>query len=202
MAVRRGHSKIHSSDLKTIYRKSKGSVKIIYGLDASGSMKGQKLGTAKRAGVALAFQAINRRDKVGLIVFKNDAQDFIEPTLDFRRLLSHITRVRASRETNFTAMLRKSIEMFGTGKGTKHLMILTDGLPTVGDDPEEEAMHIVSEARAAGISVSIVGIGLSGKGEVLAKNLVHIGEGRLYNVSALGDIGKLVLHDYYSVIRR
>ena len=57
LAVRRGHNKILPSDLKTIYRKSKGSVSIIYGLDASGSMKGQKLGTAKKAGVDIRTDA-------------------------------------------------------------------------------------------------------------------------------------------------
>lgn len=202
LAVRRGHTRLGVGDLKTIYRKSKGTVSIVYGLDASGSMKGQKLSTAKKAGVALAYQAINRRDKVGLVVFKNDAQDFIEPTLDFKRLLSHITTVRASRETNFTAMIRKSIELFPTGSSTKHLVILTDGLPTVGDDPEKDAMHIVSEARAAGITVSLVGIGLSGKGEKLARRLAELGDGRLYNVSSLGELDQLVLHDYYTVISR
>jgi len=202
LAVRRGHKKLGTGDLKTVYRKSKGSVQIIYGLDASGSMKGNKLGTAKKAGIALAFQAINRRDKVGLVIFKNDAQDFIEPTLDFRRLLTHITRVTASRETNFTAMIRKAIEMFGRGHITKHLVILTDALPTVGDDPEKDALHIVSEARSCGISISIVGINLDGKGEVLAKKLATLGDGRLYNVSALKDVDKLILHDYYTVVSR
>ena len=202
LALRRGHKRLDVSDLKTIYRKSKGVVQIIYGLDASGSMKGQKLGVAKKSGVALAYQAINRRDKVGLIVFKNDAQDIVEPTLDFKQILTRITTVTASKETNFVAMIRKSIELFSAGNITKHLMILTDALPTVGDDPEKNALLAVSEARAAGITISVVGIKLDGKGEELARRVCEVGDGRLYNVSSLGEMDSLVLHDYYTVIGR
>ena len=37
---------------------------IIYGLDASGSMKGNKLKAAKKAGIALAFKAIEEKNTV------------------------------------------------------------------------------------------------------------------------------------------
>ncbi len=200
LAVRRGHTKLVRDDLKTIERKAKGSICVIYGLDASGSMKGAKLHTAKKAGVALSHQAISQRDKVGLIVFKNDAQDCVEPTLDMKRLLHHLTMVTASRETNFKAMIHKSIEMFPRGNVTKHLVILTDALPTVGPDPEGDTMKVVSEARAAGITLSMVGIKLDKKGEDFAKKLVELGQGRLYNVSTLGEVDQLILHDYYTVL--
>ena len=108
----------------------------------------------------------------------------------------------ASKETNFVAMIRKSIELFSAGNITKHLMILTDALPTVGDDPEKNALQAVSEARAAGITISVVGIKLDGKGEELARKVCEVGDGRLYNVSSLGEMDSLVLHDYYTVIGR
>lgn len=202
LTIRRGHKKLEMGDLKAVSRVSKGSVQVIYGLDASGSMKGNKLGMAKKAGVALAYQAINRRDKVGLIVFKNDAQDFVEPTSDFKSLISKITTVTASKETNFFAMIRKSIELFSKGHVTKHLTILTDGLPTVGNDPEQQALEAVGEARAAGITISVVGINLSGKGEALGKKICELGNGRLYNISSLEGMDQLVLHDYYTVVSR
>ena len=69
LAVRRGHSSISKEDLITHERKSQGKRNIIYGLDASGSMKGQKLVQCKKAGIALAYKAIQENDKIGLIVF-------------------------------------------------------------------------------------------------------------------------------------
>ena len=153
LAVRRGHRKIEQEDLKTFERQSKGSVYVVYGIDASGSMKGKKIEVAKKAGIALAYKAVSAKDKVGVVVFGTDVKDVVEPTMDFNYLLRKITTIRASMQTDFTAMLRKAVEIFPSEKVTKHLVILTDAMPTVGEKPEEETMEEVSSARSAGITI-------------------------------------------------
>lgn len=200
LAIRRGHRKLMVQDLKTFERQSKGSVYIIYGLDASGSMKGKKIETAKKAGIALAYKAINQRDNVGLISFGTDIKNFIAPTKDFSFLLREITKIRASKQTDFTAMIRKAIELFPKQRVTKHLVLLTDAMPTVGEKPEEETLEAISAARAGGITVSIVGINLDREGTRLAKQIAMLGEGRLYKVKNLENVDKIILEDYYSVI--
>ncbi len=199
LAIRRMHGKIEQTDLKTAKRQSKGAVYIVYGIDASASMKGDKIETCKRAGVALAYKAISDKDNVGLIVFGSDVKDFVVPTNDFGFLLNKITRARASRQTDFCAMLRKATELFPAENVTKHLIILTDALPTVGKNPEEETLKAVSNARASGITVSIIGIKLDEKGEAFAKQITTLGDGRLYAVKSLENIDKIVLEDYYIV---
>jgi len=198
-AIKRKHKTIKAEDLKTATRQSKGAVNVIYGLDSSASMKGDKIATCKKAGVALAYKAINAKDKVGLIVFGTEVKDFVEPTDDFGFLLNKITRVKASKQTDFVEMIKKSTELFPTGDATNHLVILTDALPTVGKQPEEETRKAVSAARAAGITVSVIGIKLDEKGEKLAKQIADLGEGRFYIVRDLKRLDKLVLEDYYSV---
>ena len=51
-AIRRGHTKLQFADLKTFVRRSKGKSYVVYALDASGSMKGNKINVCKKAGVA------------------------------------------------------------------------------------------------------------------------------------------------------
>lgn len=198
-AIKRGHSKIDASDLKTAQRQSKGAVNIIYGLDSSASMKGDKIATCKKAGIALAYKAINDKDKVGLVVFGIEVKDFVEPTDDFGLLLNRITRVKASRQTDFVELVKKAAEMFPAGDITNHLVILTDALPTVGKEPEEETLKAVSLARSAGITISVIGIKLDEKGEKFAKKIADLGDGRFYVVRDLQRLDKLVLEDYYSV---
>jgi Mg-chelatase subunit ChlD len=198
-AIKRKHKTIKAEDLKTATRQSKGAVNVIYGLDSSASMKGDKIATCKKAGVALAYKAINAKDKVGLIVFGTEVKDFVEPTDDFGFLLNKITRVKASKQTDFVEMIKKSTELFPGGDATNHLVILTDALPTVGKKPEEETLKAISAARAAGITVSVIGIKLDEKGEKLAKQIADLGEGRFYIVRDLKRLDKLVLEDYYSV---
>ena len=198
-AVRRGHDRIHVEDLRSFERRSKGECYIIYGLDASGSMKGKKVSTCKRAGVALAFNAIREKDKVGLIVFGTEVRESVAPTKDFTKLLKAITKIQAEAETDIAVTIKKAVELFPSNDATKHLLLLTDALPTRGEKPEEDALEAASIASSAGITTSIIGINLDEKGKELADKLVAIGKGRLYAVKDLEDIDKIVLQDYYSV---
>ena len=200
LAIRRGHKELIKKDLKSFERQSKGQCYIIYALDASGSMKGKKIEQCKKAGIALAFKAIDEKDKVGLIVFGSDIKQSIEPTTDFPLLLKEITSARASKETDIKATLRKAVELFPNEKITKHLILLTDALPTVGENPEEETLEEVSAARANGITISVIGIGLDEKGKNLAEKIAALGKGRLYIIKDLENVDKIVLEDYYSVI--
>ncbi len=196
LAVRRGNAKLSPNDLKIQERRSKGTVHLIYGIDSSASMKGSKLETCKKAGIALAYQAIQHKDLVGLVVFGNEVKNSIAPTSDFNQLLRALTTVKASRETDFTALIMKAIELFPINDSTRHLIILTDAMPTVGLEPREETIAAVGRAAAAGITLSIVGIQLDRNGTSLAKEMVQIGNGRLYSVKNLDEVDKLVLQEY------
>ncbi|MDP3765535.1 MAG: VWA domain-containing protein [Nanoarchaeota archaeon] len=200
LAIRRGHSYFDNKDLQVYEKQSKGQTYIIYALDASGSMKGKKIEACKKAGIALAYKAINERDKVGLIVFGSEIKEVIEPTSDFTRLLKEITRIRASKETDIVSTLQKAIELFPSENITKHLILITDALPTKGDEPEKSTLEEASNARSKGITISLIGIDLDEKGRKLAEKIVEVGEGRLYVVRDLENVDQIVLEDYYHVL--
>ncbi len=196
-AVRRGHRKLQFDDLKSFVRQTRGRVEIIYGLDASGSMKGKKIEVAKKAGVALAFKAIENKDNVGLVVFGEEVKQSVAPCQDFNRILSEITRVKPGKETDMVSVIKKSIEMFSRGSATKHLLLLTDALHTIGE--KNEVVDISSIAKAAGITISIVGIKLDREGTQLAKNITELSNGKLYTVTALDNVDKIILQDYNEI---
>jgi len=197
-SLRRGHSELILDDVHVHERQAKGEVTIVYAIDASGSMKGSKIGTCKKAGVALAWKAIQNKDKVGIIVFGEEVIDRVLPTKDFGLLLKTLTKVRAAKETNIAESIEASIALFPR-TGTKHLIILTDALPTTGEKPEEVTLQAASKAASAKITISLVGINLDAEGKKLAERIVEIGEGKLYAVSSLDEVDKIVLMDYYSI---
>ncbi|HLC50305.1 MAG TPA: VWA domain-containing protein [Candidatus Nanoarchaeia archaeon] len=199
LAIRRGHSELSEKDLEVFERQSKGQTYIVYALDASGSMKGKKIDACKKAGIALAYKAINDRDKVGLIVFGQEVKEAIAPTLDFTLLLKEITRIKASTETDIVSTLKKAIELFPSDNITKHLILLTDALPTKGNEPFKATLEEASMARSKGITISVIGINLDQKGRELAEKIAEIGEGKLYAVRNTDDVDKVVLEDYYSI---
>ncbi len=196
LAARRKHTNVEKQDLKAYNRESKGRIFIVYCLDTSGSMKGDKLAQCKKAGIALAYRANENKDKVGLIVFGDRVREKIEPTDDFVRLLKTITKARASSETNIAGTLQEAVLLLHDKKATKHIILITDAIPTKGDDPEKATLSAVSEAKSEGITVSLVGIQLDKDGQEMAKKIVGIGGGRLYSAKDTQNIDKLVLEDY------
>jgi Mg-chelatase subunit ChlD len=152
---------------------------------------------AKKAGIALAYHAITNRDKVGLIVFESEVKDKITPTLDFGYLVQHITQITPSLQTDFTKMITNAHELFDPTSRNKHIIILTDALPTVGKEPEKETIHAISEARTTGITISIIGINLDKKGMQLAKEISKTGNGRFYTVQQLNELQTLMIQEYY-----
>ena len=199
LAIRRGHNSLLDKDLRVHERESKGQIELIYALDSSGSMKGKKIDMAKKAGVALAFKAIDSKDKVGLIVFGSEVKEEVKPCLDFNKLLKNISMIRTSKQTDFVKMLERAVLLFSDLDNTKHLILLSDALPTVGEKPEEETLEAVSIARSRGITISLIGINLDEKGSSLARKIVEIGEGRLYIVKNLEEMDEVILEEYYSV---
>lgn len=196
-ALRRGHSKILPDDLRVFERAAKGRAEIVYAIDASGSMKGEKLSQAKRAGVALAYEAIRSGDKVGLLVFGKQVEQSLAPCDDFSEILRRVTRLQAGSETDLASGVRSATELFRSRRAdTKHVILLTDALPTVGEDPERAVMDAVGQARAAGVSISVIGIALDDSGERLAEHIVELGQGRLSAVSDAQGLDVLVLEEY------
>ena len=196
-ALRRGHSSLAPDDLRVFERASRGSVEVVYAIDASGSMKGEKLAQAKRAGVALAYEAVRSGDKVGLLVFGKEVEQSLAPCKEFSEILRRVARLQAGSETDLSGGVRSATELFTNRKAdTKHIILLTDALPTVGADPERDVLEAVGFARAAGVSISVIGIALDSSGERLAEDIVDMGAGRLSVVSDAQGLDVLVLEEY------
>ena len=199
-AIRKKHSTLGEDDLVVQDRESKGKVYVVYALDASGSMKGKKIELCKKAGIALAYNAINEKDSVGLLVFGTKVKEQIMPTTDFKLLLKAITKVRASMQTNIAETILKAIDMFPNANATKHLILLTDALPTFGKQPEQDTIEAVSIARNSGVTLSLIGISLDAEGEKFGKKLAETGEGRFYVVKNVDELDTIVLEDYYAIM--
>ncbi len=194
--IKHNKTSFQNKDFIVNQRIQKGGMSIIYALDSSASMKGKKISVCKRAGTSLAYEALKKKDNIGLIVFGDDVKESVAPTNDFELLVSKMVRMTASSQTNFVIMIDKARELLHPEKCQKHVIILSDALPTAGDNPKESAKKHVAEARAEGITFSLIGIQLDAEGAQLARELVDVGGGRLYSVQNIDDVKTLVLEEY------
>ena len=199
LAARRGHEQIEKPDLVAFERKTRGKRSVIYALDASGSMKGDKLAQGKKAGIALSYKALQEKDRVGMIAFGKDVRSKIRPTDNFRTLLKEISRITARGKTNIAATIEEASSMFPREENAKHLILLTDAMPTSGETPENETLEAAAKAAGKKITISVIGINLGKEGQEMADRIVEIGKGRTFRVRNLENIDSIVLEDYYSV---
>ena len=199
-AIRRNHKTIKQEDLVTFERESKQEVNIIYALDISGSMKGEKLRLAKKAGVALANKAIKDRNKVGLVLFGSEIEKKIPLTKDLFSFISPLTRITPKAETNIALAIKESRKLLEQAKGTKHIIILTDGLHTTDSDPTKTVLEEVSIARSQDISISVIGINPDSTGLELAQSIVDLSKGKLHGVSESSDLGGIIIADYEKLL--
>lgn len=196
-AMRRGRTTINREEFVSSDRESKGNLEIIYVIDNSGSMKGQKIGMAKKAGVALMYKAINNKDKVGLVVFGSKLATEIKPTNNFYELLQKINKIKTSGETDISLGIETATKLFSTHAKTKHIILLTDAVQTLGKKPEKEVIKQVSNSHNQQITISVIGISLNKQGEQLAKKIVDISQGSLFKASKLENLDQIMLEDYY-----
>ncbi len=196
LALRRGHSTLAFEDLQVFEREDRGQVCVLLALDASGSMKGKKISACKKAGIALAYKAIDARDRVGLLVFGKEVSVALEPSTDFALFLRSIVSVKARQQTDFVSTISRALELFPSTPMTKHLILITDAVPTVGADPQQETLRLVAEAVHCGVTVSVLALGLEEEHEAFARQIVELGGGRLGIVTDLERLDSLVLEEY------
>lgn len=200
VAIRRGHRKLIPEDLRIYEREAKGKIEIIYAIDASGSMKGKKLAMSKKAGVALAYKAIENKDAVGVVIFGSNVKTHVRPTTDFWSIVQHIAKASASKETDFVQAIETSSELFSEDAGTKLLVFITDGMPTKGETPEDDALNAIAQASAQGITISMIGIDLQEKSADFLREAVLRGNGKFQAVRDVEELDVVVLEEYDSVV--
>lgn len=196
-AIKRGHKKITSDDLRIFERVAEGGIEIIYAIDASGSMKGKRIEMSKKAGVALAYKAIDNKDKVGIIAFGSEVKAKVKPTDEFFEIIRELTEITASKETDFGATIDEAINLFSPNKElTKHLVFITDGMPTVGKEPEKLALDAIAKATAAGITCSMIGVEIDAEAAEFLKEAAELGNGNFHEAKNSENLDSIILEDY------
>ncbi len=108
---------------------------ILFVIDISGSMSGEKIEQAKN-GLNFFVQHLNPDDQFNIITFSTDIDAFKNELVsatktNIEAASKFIKGLQAQGGTNINDALIKGLEMLG-GKRPSYLLFLTDGLPTVG----------------------------------------------------------------------
>ena len=154
------------------------SVAVAILLDRSGSMQGDgKLDIAKSAAMS-AVEVLNPLDKVGVLAF--DARfEWTVPLTEAgnrRQIAQKLRPLNATGGTNLFPALHEAHTVMAAAKAKiKHLIILSDGLTSTGEDFEQMGERIAAD----GITVSTVALGKDADQTLMAM-IAKVGRGRFY----------------------
>ncbi|MCW4046879.1 MAG: putative cobaltochelatase [Candidatus Bathyarchaeota archaeon] len=152
---------IENSDLREKVRERKVGNLIVFVVDASGSMAAEERMTAtKGAIVSLLLDAYQRRDRVGMVVFrKNKAELVLPPTNSVELAQKCLAKLPTGGRTPMAHGLKLGLEtinehMRRDKEAIPLLVLVSDGranVPLNGGDPVEEAKAVAHAISSAGI---------------------------------------------------
>ena len=176
---------------------------VVFVLDISGSMYGEKIEQAKRA-LEQVLQMLRSGDRFAIVTFDGQVHNLTGGLLDASERavwIENVRRIQADGMTNIYDALQTSIDMFSKDdQGRfKVLLFLTDGAPTEGiTDTGKIINDATPEARARNVHLFSFGVGTGVVAELLDR-LVQENAGRVsYIVEGENIEGKVT--DLYRTI--
>lgn len=154
-------------------------------LDVSGSMRGEKIESAKEA-VRQAVRRLHDGDVFSLVTFANNVQTALKPARMDDHLREKVEgtlrRVNAGGRTALCDGLEAGIEAAqAKSQETNLVLLLSDGQANVGETDLEKVGERPFEARQSGVTTSTLGVG-SDYNEALMVEIATQGGGRFYHV--------------------
>jgi magnesium chelatase subunit D len=180
---------LHRDDLRAARREGREGNLVLFVVDASGSMAARRrMGAVKGAVLSLLLDAYQRRDKVGLVVFRGDGAELVlPPTSSVQAASARLTVLPTGGRTPLAAGLLRArhtleVERLRDPSRRPLLVLVTDGRHTAGQDPARAAALLAREG------VTSVVVDCEG-GPVrlgLAARLARLLDGQCLTLSDLG----------------
>ena len=133
-------------DLSNVEETQPAPRNVVFVIDNSGSMAGDKLLQTKIA-VGRAIESLNGRDRFGLVAFGSEAKAYSSEMRagdDVEGALRWLSELETAGGTNMEAGIRKAMGV-GLGSDTDRtidLMLVSDGHPNTGADDAEQLLDI------------------------------------------------------------
>ncbi len=133
---------------------------VIFVLDRSGSMDGEKFEQAQQA-AQYVLEHLNTEDRFGLIAFSTGMEPFASELLPASRRSEAerwITTLSAEGSTDIHRALLEAAAMVHPGRPT-YMIFLTDGLPTEGVIDREQILQAFASAAPSTVRLFAFGVG-------------------------------------------
>ncbi len=166
-------------------------------VDVSGSMdREDRLGTVKRS-LSLLLDQLRPDDRVGLVVFGDNARLMIEPSNDREAIRQAIERLTPEGSTNTEEGLAMGYDVAGRNfrmNAVNRIILCSDGVANVGHTGPRAILERIGREARRGIELTTLGFGMGNYNDQMMEQLADKGDGRYAYIDNL-DEAKRVLVD-------
>ncbi len=135
---------------------------LIFVLDTSGSMEGEKLEQAKAA-LTFVLDHLNEADRFAIVVFNSAVTTYAEalqPASERAAARAYVQGLSAGGSTDIDGALQRALKLADTASGRPQVVLfLTDGLPTVGEQDPARILENVRSRASENIRLFPFGVG-------------------------------------------
>ena len=166
---------------------------VVFLIDTSGSMRGEKIDSVRVAVKEIA--PILRKDiQVGVVQFNSIVQDIMPITLDRNSIVAAVDKIEAKGQTSLYDAISKTLDKYREN-GPTRLIVLSDGEDTQSSLPLDVLINKATEKK---IIIDIIGLKVNKKQAEILQNIANVTNGQfvlLSEISLLIDTYKTLLGD-------
>ena len=167
-------------------------------VDISGSMQAEnRLGLVKSS-LGLLLDRLKPTDKVGLVVYGNEARVVLEPTHDLGRVRAAVESLQTDGATNAEAGLLLGYDVanrYFRPEGNNRILLCSDGVANVGNSGPDSILERIGKEARKGIELTTLGFGMGNYNDHLMEQLANKGDGRYAYLDTLEEARRVLVEE-------
>jgi len=136
---------------------------IVFVLDTSGSMSGEKIEQARKS-LTFCVNSLNKEDRFNIISFATSTRLFKDNPVkadkeNVEKARKWIAEITARGGTNINDAILEALAMKGSDERTYMIVFITDGLPTISETDPKKILKNIKKANERRCRLFVFGVG-------------------------------------------
>ncbi|HEX6900050.1 MAG TPA: von Willebrand factor type A domain-containing protein [Thermoanaerobaculia bacterium] len=167
-------------------------------VDVSGSMDQEnRLGLVKES-LSLLLNQLTPRDRIGLVIYGDEARLILEPTNDREAARQAIKSLVPQGSTNAEAGLELGYQVAVRNfrmDSSNRILLCSDGVANVGRTGPQAILGRIGREARRGIELSTLGFGMGNYNDHLMEQLADKGDGRYAYIDTLDEAKRVLVEE-------